>query len=59
MNMKLSTIAVTGASGFLGRVVADRLAHSHTVLRLGHAHGGPDIERLDLRDAEAVRPPAP
>lgn len=53
--MKLSTIAVTGASGFLGRVVADRLAHSHTVLRLGHAHGGPDIERLDLRDAEAVR----
>ncbi|MBP7275227.1 MAG: SDR family oxidoreductase [Kiritimatiellae bacterium] len=55
MNPYPPTLAVTGASGFLGRVVADRLAHSHTVLRLGHTHGGPDIERLDLREAEAVR----
>lgn len=55
MKAQLPTIAVTGASGFLGRIVARRLESAGRILRLGHTQGGPDVERLDLRDADAVR----
>ncbi len=55
MNDHLPTIAVTGASGFLGRAVARRLESAGRILRLGHTHGEPEVERLDLREARAVR----
>lgn len=47
-------ILVTGATGFLGRAVAARLARDHAVTGWGHAHAGATA-RVDLRDPAAVR----
>src|SRR5436309_2175152 len=55
------TIAVTGASGYVGRLVCERLAaDGHHVVAIGRnadrLPGGPRIERreADVTDAEAI-----
>jgi len=47
-------VLVTGASGFLGRVVCERLGREHEVVPVAHRHGPATMRRLDLRDAGAL-----
>ena len=46
---------VTGASGFLGRAVAQRLAGTHAVTRQSFRTETPSCIRVDLRDPEQLR----
>lgn len=45
---------VTGASGFLGRAIAERLRLRGSVLSLGHVHAASGETSLDLREAKAL-----
>ena len=46
-------IMLTGASGYLGRVLWARLAQEHEVTALGFAQAGPAMASVDVRDAAA------
>ena len=46
---------ITGASGFLGRAVAARLAEGFDVVGLANRSVGPGLVQVDLRDAAALR----
>ncbi|HOW97623.1 MAG TPA: SDR family oxidoreductase [Kiritimatiellia bacterium] len=48
----MSTILVTGASGFLGEALVRRLAHAHRVVGAGFQHAR---DALDLREPAQVR----
>ncbi len=48
-------ILITGASGFLGRAVAQRLDIEAEVVGVGHRHAHGTMRSVDLRDAQAFR----
>jgi dTDP-4-dehydrorhamnose reductase len=48
-------ILVTGASGFLGRAVAERLSRDASVVPITHERAVPGGVSCDVRDADAVR----
>jgi S-adenosylmethionine synthetase len=48
-------ILVTGATGYLGRAIADHLGEQSSVIRWGHAQAGDEAMRVDLRDDAALR----
>lgn len=45
---------VTGATGFLGKAVAARMASRFSIARAGNRNGGEGVVRTDLRDRDAV-----
>ncbi|KZN60294.1 dTDP-4-dehydrorhamnose reductase family protein [Pseudoalteromonas luteoviolacea] len=50
----MKKIAVTGATGLLGRTLMQVLAHSNTVIGTGFSRAKPPIEQLDLNQETAV-----
>jgi len=47
-------ILVTGATGYLGRVIADHLGERYAVIRWGHSQAGDEALRVDMRDDAAL-----
>lgn len=51
----MSTCLVTGASGFVGRALVERLSREHDVLGISHRQQGPGLRPVDIREPAAWR----
>ena len=50
----MANILLIGASGTIGRAVADRLEKAHTVIRVGHRQGDHTVDLGSKASIEAL-----